>query len=674
MLKAIRDAGGNSSVTDYRGRPLTFEGSARLVYVTYDPQSVAKKPENERLILEDMKRLLWKKEPWPLNKFPTGALLGLDTEYTSDAVLDISIASKTHARCVRPTDKSALKRIFRIPEIVGHSIGGDVTSLIKLGCKRQDWAQGLNVRDSFITARMADEMRGMGNYNVESMLLAKHNVESWKHKTEAYHEYDPLQWPTDLRQERCNLDAWGGLHVYHDFKDESKGPVQLQIQFSLTLERIRLAGMYVDLPAMDIWTKAVEKQHAHELDVLTKIAMRKGMRTFVPSKPNDIRELFFKKMKLPVGDYTKTGLPAVTKSFLNRHKAAVPEVAAVLQFRKTDKMFTTYAQGLRAKIVTVGKDSVIPVRVGAMGTRTGRRASSRPNMQNLGKDARAIFFSRWKHGKVLSNDFSKLEIITIAWIAEDEALMEYFTTKPNGYVAIGEKLFGRKVEPGTPAYVQVKSVVLGVNYCMSAFGLARQLWDLHQVRLSKSYEDHEEKVADLRAQYLRMFPQLVAYQKERVRELHTYGSIKGWFGHLRRLPLPREPDRSEGKDAYKHWRRHVGHLEREAVNFPVQNAASYITGTAMLDLEAALLKEHKISYVEFHKALADGRSRELEMPLIVGEIHDDIVLDCPGHLVKKTQAIVKDCMESLRTLRKMKPEFDATITIGQSANSHWGRD
>ncbi len=672
VLKAVLDSGGQSSVTDYRGRGLTFEGTRRKVFMTYDPLSILKNPENGVLILEDLRRLTWKKESWPTNRFPTGKVLGLDTEYTEHDVLDVSLSGTTVARCVSPTDKGSLRRVFAIPKIVGHSIGGDVTSLIKLGCKRNDWAQGLNLHDSFITSRMADENRGRGNYNVESMLLSKHNIESWKHKTEAYHLYDPLQWPEDLRRERCNLDAWGGLHVYQDWEKEAKGPVQLQTQFALTLERMKLAGAYVDIPAFDAWTKTVAAQHKHELDILTKIAMKRGMREFSPTKPNDIRELFFKRLKLPVDDYTKTGLPAVTKGFLSRYKDTIPEVASVLQFRKTDKLFTTYVQGIRKKVVTSDLGSYIPVRVGAMGTRTGRRASDKPNMQNWTKSARAMIFSRWNKGLILDNDFSKLEIMLLAYESEDWELFDYFDKEANGYIAIGTKLFGKTVEADTPEYRQVKAVVLGVNYNLQTYGLARQLWDLHGIRLSKDYEIHEEKVGEIRQRYLRMFPRVVAYQKERVRELHKYGSCLGWFGHLRRLPIPEQPPRSEGKIAFKQWRRHVAHLENEAINFKIQNAASYVTGTAMLDTERLLLSEYKFSYTDYHRALAEGRSRELNMPLLIGEVHDDLVYDTPGKDKKKAQAIIHEGMTGLVTLKKMKPEFDIQLKVDQKSSLHWG--
>ena len=673
VLKAVRDAGSQSSVTDYRGRWLLFEGTRRKVYVTYDPLSILKNPENEVLILEDLQRFKWTKTAWPLTtKWPSGTVLGLDTEYTNDTVLDVSIASTTHALRISPTDKKALRRVFAVPEIIGHSVGGDITSLVKLGCKRNDWAQGLNLYDSFIESRMADENRGRGNYNVESLVLAGHNIEAWKHKTESYHDFDPLEWPQDLRQERCNLDAWGGSLVHHEFKDKAKGPVSLQVQLSLTLERIKLAGAYVDMPKYEHWTKEVEAKHKHELDVLTKTAMKHGMREFSPTKANDIRTFFFKKLKLKVDDYTKTGLPAVTKSFLNRYKDTVPEVAAVLQFRKTDKLLTTYVQGVKSKVVTTEQGSYIPIRIGAMGTRTGRRASSNPNFQNMPKSARAMLFSRWPKGLILDNDFSKLEIIILAWEAEDYELMEYFSGKVNGYIAIGTKLFKKTVDAGTKEYTQIKSLILGVNYCMSAYGLARQLWDNAGVRLSKDYEIHEEKVSDLRNQYLRMFPKIVVYQKERARELHKYGSVLGWFGHLRRLPLPTQPDRSEGKEAFKRWRSHVSHLERESVNFRIQNAASYVTGCALLDTERLLLSRYNLSYTDYHRALAEGRSRELQMPLLIGEVHDDIVADCPAKQLKEAQALIKEGMESLKTLKRLKSDFDAPIRVEQSASLHWG--
>lgn len=673
-LKFILDIGSQSSVATYRGRPVTLADTKRQCYVTYDPASVLRgNMEHEALLIEDLERFHWKQLSWPKNCFPVSKIIGVDTEYKSDgSILDLAVADSSNAYSVALNDTRTLKKVFAVPKIVAHVLGGDLTNLIKLGCTRNDWAQGKNIKDSFIISRLADENRGRGNYTVDALLLAKHNVKGWKHKTEAFSDHDATEWPTDLRAERCRLDAWAGLHVSQDWQDKVEGPVELQTQIACTLERIKLAGAYVDLPAFEKWATEVKYEHTKQLNLLTRFAWKHGLKEFSPTTPNDIRQLLFKKLRIQVEEYTKTGLPAVTKAFLYRHKHDIPAVAQILSFRQIDKLLTTYVNGIRKKIIGEKLQARIPFRLGAMGTRTGRRAADKPNSQNWTKSARAIIHSRWPGGLVLDNDFSKLEIILLAYEAQDDELMHYFTKEKNGYISIGTKLFNKTVEEGTSEYRQIKAVVLGVNYNLQSYGLARQLWDLHGVRLSKDYDIHTGRVDEVRKKYLRMFPRIGAYQRERIHEVHKYGSALCWFGQLRRLPIPAEPSRSEGKEVWKAWRRHVAHLENEAINARIQTAASYVTGTAMLDTESALLKYYGYSHVEYHCALAEGKSKELNMPLLINEVHDDLVYDCPKKELRHAQPIIKECMTQLRTLKKLIPEFDAPVRVNQTAASHWG--
>jgi DNA polymerase I-like protein with 3'-5' exonuclease and polymerase domains len=676
-LKMFLDSG-VAKIAQHRGRVITVDGKLKA-WITYDPASIGHgNTEHELLILEDLTRFSLPLLKWPKKAYPDANYVGMDTEYAPDGtILDVAVSDRCCAHRLSPNVPGPLKRLWSVQDLVGHSVAGDFTNLVRLGCRRNDWAQGKNIHDSFIISRMVDENRGRGNYTVDAMLLSRHNVQGWKHKTTAYSETDARIWPADLRKERCRLDAWASYIVADDLKDKIRAEAleqatDLQTQISLSMERIRLARAYVDMPAYEAWAATVRKDHQVQKEIVTKMAWKRGMKEFSPTKPADVRTLFYTKMRLPIEYRTPKGLPAVTKSFLYRYRHEIPEVNEVCKFRSLDKTLTTYVTGIKDKILTTGTSSTIPFRLGVMGTRTGRRASDKPNAQNWPKAARAIICSRWRGGRILSNDFSKLEIILLAYEAQDEELMHYFTTEKNGYITIGTKLFGKTVDEGTSEYRQIKAVVLGVNYNLQSFGLARQLWDLHNVRLSSDYGSHTAAVDAIRTKYLHMFPKIVAYQQERVQEVRQYGSVLCWFGHFRRLPLPEEPPHSEGTDAWKQWRKHVAHLENEAINARIQNAASYVTGLAVLDVESAFLDRAGLSHVDYHQALAEGRSHELHLPMIINEVHDDIVVDCPKKEVKPAQRIIKDCMEESETLRKLMPEFTAPLRIGQKAGVHWG--
>ncbi|MCI0559832.1 MAG: DNA polymerase, partial [Nitrososphaera sp.] len=337
-----------------------------------------------------------------------------------------------------------------------------------------------------------------------------------------------------------------------------------------------------------------------------------------------------------------------------------------------DKLLTTYVDGIEKRFQTLPSgDVIIPFRLGVMGARTGRRASDKPNAQNWPKSVRKIIRSRYANGAIAANDFSKLEVILLAFESGDEELLDIFTNSPNGYIEVGERLFKRTVKEGTPQYRLMKSVILGVNYNLQDYGLAMQLWDMLEVHLKPTFEEHQEEVSRVRKQYLRMFPRIVAYQKERIREVHE-GNCLLWFGQKRRLYIPQPPARSEDKEAYKRWRKIAARAENQAINARIQNAASYVSGTAMLDVEEALLDRYNLSYSEYHRALAEGRSKELRMPLLINEVHDSLVFDMPRENQKRDLALIKDCMTQLRTLRKLKSEFDIKIKISQDVCKHWG--
>ena len=675
-LKLILDRGSKGNIAHYRGRKLQWAGINRVCYVTYDPNSIKTTFENYKLILEDLFRFDLPKTKWPVNKKPKlNHTIGIDTEYAPDnTCLDIGLANINTAYRIGPNNKQDLIPFYKTPVLIGHAVAGDFSQLVKLGCHRNDWAQGLAVKDSFLITRLIDENRGKGNYSVEALFLSKHNCEGWKHKTEEYSKHDATQWPSELRQERCRLDAWSSVHIVNDWYTPTiQKSLVLQQRIAMTLERIQLAGAYVDYQAFQHWAIKVKLEHMKQLSLLTQIAQKYGMQVFSPTKPDDVRKLLFTKMKLPIEERTATNLPAITKSWLSRHQHIIPEVKQVLTFRQLDKLLTTYVIGIEKKMKVVDSDKIIPFRLMAMGTRTGRRAADRPNSQNWPKSARVIIKSRWKEGMILSNDFKKLEIIILAFEAGDEELMDYFTKEENGYISIGSKLFGKTVKEDTPEYRQVKALILGVNYNLQAYGLAKQLWDLHNIRLAPNFDDHVIEVDALRKRYLRMFPRIQAYQKERIYDFRASGNIYCWFDHVRHLPTPPKPHNASLTE-FKQWRKIMAHTENEAINVVIQNAASYVTGTAMLDCESAIFAAYGYKHIDVHKALVEGRSKELNMPLLINEVHDDLVFDCPKKEVKKAQKIINNCMTELVTLRKLVPEFDAPVRVHQTASTHWGKN
>jgi DNA polymerase I-like protein with 3'-5' exonuclease and polymerase domains len=116
--------------------------------------------------------------------------------------------------------------------------------------------------------------------------------------------------------------------------------------------------------------------------------------------------------------------------------------------------------------------------------------------------------------------------------------------------------------------------------------------------------------------------------------------------------------------------RFKAHVINQAINYPIQSLASYVTGSALIDLEAAFLHQFNWSYVDYHTALM--MKEWPHMPLLCIEVHDDLVEDVPKGMEKKTKEVTHEIMSSVPTLRKLLPDFKTPLKIDTVSGPHWG--
>ncbi|MGL5934563.1 MAG: DNA polymerase [Cetobacterium sp.] len=254
----------------------------------------------------------------------------------------------------------------------------------------------------------------------------------------------------------------------------------------------------------------------------------------------------------------------------------------------------------------------------------------------------------------------KLEVILFAFIAREWKLLEFFL-EGNGYIAVGKELFNKEVREDTDEYRSVKSTVLGVQYGMGAYKLAYQLWNNVGVKLSSDWEEHAKEAQRIRQRYLDKFPGIPRYIWNQKRALLRDQQVSSITGRVRHLLCP------YGEDTPG-----FGHLLNQAINFPIQSLASDVTGSAMIDVEEALLDKYKLTYEEYHWRLMEGKPPV--MPLLINEVHDDLVYDMPQKGLKANLAMISEIMADVPTLRALIPEFDVPLNTGQKIGSRWGLD
>jgi DNA polymerase I-like protein with 3'-5' exonuclease and polymerase domains len=264
----------------------------------------------------------------------------------------------------------------------------------------------------------------------------------------------------------------------------------------------------------------------------------------------------------------------------------------------------------------------------------------------------------------------KLEAILQGWLAHEDKMVDYFLNEPNGYIKIGKDLFGKEVKEDTPDYRLTKSIVLGVNYNMKVWKLAHDLWTVLGIQLAKDWEDHVEAANKLLIKYHKIFPKLSRYIRRCGDEALRTGKVEMLLGYQRRLPLPPEPPRSE-KEEYRRWKKQKNHVLNEAANCKAQHLASLVTGTAMLDVERRFLDKYNLTYVQYHELLMYAQWKELNMPLLINEVHDDLIYDMPTRHRKANMTLIKETMQELPTLRKMIPDLGDIIRVDQQMAPSW---
>ena len=583
--------------------------------------------------------------------------------------------------------------------LAGHSVAGDITELAAAGLRvREEWVQGKHVLDSLLLSRMRDE--NDLSYELENLATSRFDIEPWKHETEPYNwvkeknekgkvtkkrSVDARRWPSALRSKRCARDAWAArLLVEADYDPKKAKLVEYTQKTANVLERLNLSGAVIDMDKFDALDADLSIKLLQARDILTKSAAQAGVESFSPTNDGHIRELLYERLGLPVISKTKGGLPSVDKNTL-KQLGDNAVLQYLIGFNRLDKLYTVNVSGVRALIgcppdLRAGQDErgrgsvcqmqrrlgYLPFRINPLGARTGRRSATRPNSQNWPEAVRGVVTSRFVDGRILNADYSKLEVVLIAWVAGDDKLLAAFTGG-KGYIDVARELFGKVVESGTPEYTAVKSIVLGVHYNMQTPKMAKQL-ALIGIKFSEDWDEHEQETDRLRSLYLRRYVGIGRYMEAREAYWLRTGTSVSYTGRTRHLPVPER----EGKG--------YGHMLNQAINFPIQSLASDVTASALLDIEAAFLAEAGLSYSEYlgllieqRKFLTSGRGRGIiPVSQIFNEVHDSIVVDLFPDTAKRDQEIVIESMRAVRSLRDLTPGFNHKILNADwKLESHW---
>ena len=329
--------------------------------------------------------------------------------------------------------------------------------------------------------------------------------------------------------------------------------------------------------------------------------------------PKQIAEILFGQLQLPVIKKTPSGAPSTDEEVLQKLAEDFPLPARILDYRGLAKLMSTYIEKLPRMVNP--KTGRVHTNFSQAVAVTGRLASSEPNMQNIpvrteeGRRIREAFVPA-AGCKLLSADYSQIELRIMAHIAEDESLLTAFAAGKDIHQATAAEIFGIPLEQVSSEQRRYAKVInFGLIYGMSAYGLAGNL-GIERAAAQKYI-----------ATYFERYPSVAQYMEETKLQAREQGYVETVFG--RRLWLP-EIKGSNGP-------RRQG-AERAAINAPMQGTAADLIKLAMVAVQNWLEAEN------------------LKTRMLL-QVHDELVFDVPLDELDYVQKALPGLMCSVATLK-----------------------
>ena len=421
--------------------------------------------------------------------------------------------------------------------------------------------------------------------------------------------------PIDKARDYAAEDADVTLQLWARFKPRLA--TEHMVGLYETIERplipvllgMETAGIKIDAPRLRTLSAEFEKRMLELEQEIHKIAGR----PFNVGSPKQLGEILFDEQNLPGGRRNKNGSWATDVSILEDLAAqghALP--VKIMEHRQISKLKGTYTDALVRELDA--KTGRVHTSYQMTGAATGRLASTDPNLQNIpvrteeGRKIRQAFVAEQGH-KLLSADYSQIELRLLAHVADIASLKEAFARGDDIHAITASEMFGVPVKGMDPLVRRrAKAINFGIIYGISAFGLANQLGI------------GQAEAREYIAKYFLRYPGIRDYMETTKEYARKNGYVKTPFG--RKIHLRYINDKAQGMRAF---------AERAAINAPLQGGAADVIKRAMIRLPAAL-----------KAARLKGR--------MLLQVHDELLFEVPDKEIDKTKDVARKVMQGAATL------------------------
>ncbi|MDR1008837.1 MAG: DNA polymerase I [Rickettsiales bacterium] len=502
-----------------------------------------------------------------------------------------------------PLEKAVeiLRPLLADPSIkkIGHNIKYDLHIFRRIGLELE------GVEDTMVMSYVLDSTRNLHNMDDLARIHLGYKTVEFSEVVKKGEGFADVALAPAL--DYAAEDADITLRLYNLFSkrleaEDSRGVyANIDLPIVKVLFDMEEAGVAIDSSALETLSRELE----HELTRRQAEVFTLAGREFNILSPKQVGEVLFDELKLPNAKKYSTDVDVLRGLANDGHEIA----DKILKFREVSKLKNTYADVLPKS--RNPRDNRVHTSYFQAGTSTGRLSSSDPNLQNIpiktdlgGLVRRAFIAAPGK--KLLSADYSQIELRILAQIAGVPNLKKAFIDKVDIHARTASEIFGVPLEKITPELRRkAKAVNFGIIYGISPFGLAKNI-GVSQTE-ARSYIDS----------YFKSFPEIATYMDEAKEFARTRGYVETPFGRKCFIAGINNPKTR-------------GYAERAAINAPIQGGNADIIKIAMRRI--------------YDRLRAQNLDAKIRMLL---QVHDELVFEVDDAEVASASALVKKEMEGV---------------------------
>ncbi len=421
----------------------------------------------------------------------------------------------------------------------------------------------------------------------------------------------------------ADMEEKNQMALFTDIEMPLVAPLTRMERYGVLVDPKYLEKLHVDLTArQEKITARVYGFAGHEFNI---------------ASPQQVSEVLFEELKLSTFGIKrgKTGISTAAGE-LEKLKGTHEIIDAILEHREVAKLLSTYVDALPKLIAQDGR---VHTSYNQVVVATGRLSSSNPNLQNipvrseLGRDIRRAFIAADGY-KLLSCDYSQIELRIVAHLAQDKKLIEIFEKGEDVHKATAAEIHGVPLDQVTKEMrFSAKEVNFGVLYGMGAWGLAER------TGISQS------EARAFIEKYFATFTGVAAYVEGIKKFARENGYVETMFGRRRYMP-----EMHSGVAGVR------AAADRMAVNMPIQGTQADIVKKAMIAVDEFLVREYGFGF----SLTAAERACPARMIL---QVHDELIFEIEEKLVKD---LAPKIVEIMNGVAKLSVPLKVDSAIGNS--------